>query len=342
MLRHLHEQRTSDTRQLAVVAQPFEQSVGLAFVRNGGAGIQPGGFQHRVDGRFGIAMHDAERIARLVEIAEARERELHVAHFAQRAAADDALVGQHFGGGGVRASEFCDHRGRRGSLSDTGSNACHRRMLVLVLAHARKRVVGPGLRKLLEVHVAIDARQQALGAKLGETFVDHAAGFAELGIAGVAECQYGVLKLRQLRRALGAEEFVEPARLVRRIAVAVRADDDVEQPLLGDLARLVVAGLDHARLHSQRLDRGEKLLGNLAAVAGVRSGNDGERGQRRGSGGGGGRGGLRRGGGRNLGGACLTAEQIRLEPGDARRRGGGGAGEIAGQPHQLLAVELGG
>ena len=65
------------------------------------AGIELGGLQHRVDGRFRIAMHDAERVAGLVEIAEARERELHVAHFAQRAAADDALVGQHFGGGGI-------------------------------------------------------------------------------------------------------------------------------------------------------------------------------------------------------------------------------------------------
>ena len=72
---------------------------------------------------FGIAMHDAERVAGLVEIAEARERELHVAHFAQRAAADDALVGEHFGGGGIRARELGDRGGRRGRLSGTGGNA---------------------------------------------------------------------------------------------------------------------------------------------------------------------------------------------------------------------------
>ena len=51
-------------------------------------------------------MHDAERVAGLVQIAEARERELHVAHFAQRAATDDALVGEHFGGGGIRAGQL--------------------------------------------------------------------------------------------------------------------------------------------------------------------------------------------------------------------------------------------
>ena len=51
-------------------------------------------------------------------------------------------------------------------------------------------------------------------------------------------------------RALGAEEFVQAARFVRRIAVTVRADDHVQQLFLGDLARLVVAGLDHARLHA--------------------------------------------------------------------------------------------
>ena len=264
-----------------------------------------------------------------------------MAHFAQRAAADDALVGQHFGGGGIRAREFDDGGGRRGSLSDTGGNVARRRMLFLVLAHARERVVGPGLRQLLEVHVAIDARQQALGAELGETFVDDAAGFAELGIAGVAEREHRVLQLGQLRRTLGAEEFVQPARLIRRIAIAVRADDDVQQLFFGDLARLVVAGLDHARLHAERLDRGQQLLGNLAAVAGVRSGDDGERRQRRGCGSGRRR--ERRGcrGGRKLR-ARLATEQVVLEPGNARRRGGGGAGEVPGQPHQLLAVQLGG
>ena len=55
-----------------------------------------------------------------------------------------------------------------------------RRQLVLDLAHARERVVGPGLRELFEVDVAIDARQQPLGAELGQALIDHAAGFAEL------------------------------------------------------------------------------------------------------------------------------------------------------------------
>ena len=134
--------------------------------------------------------------------------------------------------------------------------AGRRRELVLDLAHARERVVGPGLRQLFEVHVAIDARQQPLGAELREAFIDHAAGFAELGIAGVAEREHRVLQLGQLRRTLGAEEFVEPAGFIRRIAVAMRADDDVQQLLFRDLARLVVAGLDHARLHAERLHGG--------------------------------------------------------------------------------------
>ena len=96
----VHQQRTRDARELALVAQPLEQRVRLAFVRDGRAAIELGGLEHRVDGRIRIAMHDAQRVAGLVEVAEARERELHVAHFAQRAAADDALVGQHFGRGG--------------------------------------------------------------------------------------------------------------------------------------------------------------------------------------------------------------------------------------------------
>ena len=154
--------------------------------------------------------------------------------------------------------------------------------LFLDLAHARERVVGPGLRELFEVDVAVDARQQALGAELGEALVHHAAGFAELRITRIAKREHGVLQLGQLRRTLGAEEFVQPARFIRRIAVAMRADHDVQQFFLGDLARLVVAGLDHARLHAERLHRGQQLLGDLAAVAGVRGRDDGERRQRRG------------------------------------------------------------
>ena len=176
---------------------------------DGGGGIELGRLEHGVDRRLGIAMHDAERVAGLVEIAEPGERELDVAHFAQRAAADDALVGQHFGRGGIGARELGRGGRRRGSAEARGGHVAGRRVLVLVLAHARERVVGPGLRELLEVHVAIDARQQALGAEFGEALVDHAAGFAELRIAGVAEREHRVLQLGQLRRALGAQEFVK-------------------------------------------------------------------------------------------------------------------------------------
>ena len=82
--------------------------------------------------------------------------------------------------------------------------------------------------QVLASRVAIDARQQAPGAELGEPFVDDAAGLAELGVTGIAERQHRVLQLGQLRRALGTEEFVQAARLVRRIAVTVRADDHVQ------------------------------------------------------------------------------------------------------------------
>jgi hypothetical protein len=62
-------------------------------------------------------MDDAERIAGLVEIAEAGECHFDVAHFAQRAAADDALVGKDFGRRRVRAQEL---RHRRGGGHGTG------------------------------------------------------------------------------------------------------------------------------------------------------------------------------------------------------------------------------
>ena len=175
-----------------------------------------------------------------------------MANFAQRGTAHDALVGQHFGGGGLRAREFRNGRRLSGGGCERRGNTAGRLELLGVLAHARQGVVRPGRGELLEIHVAVDARQQPFGAELGKALIDHASGFAEFGIAGVTQRQHAVLQLRELRRTLGAEEFVQPARLVRRIAVTVRADDHVQQLFLGDLARLVVAGLDHARLHAER------------------------------------------------------------------------------------------
>ena len=160
-------------------------------------GIELGGSKHGLDGPLGVAMHDAERVAGLVQFAETRESELDVAHFAQRAAAHDALVREHFGRGRLGAVQFLDGRSRRGRRgANTGRRSTRGLELLGVLTHARERVVGPGLRELLEIDVAIDARQQALGAELGEPLVDHAARFAELGIAGVTQRQHRVLQLR--------------------------------------------------------------------------------------------------------------------------------------------------
>ena len=241
-------------------------------MRHRGAAVELRRLEDGVDGGIRIAMHDAQRVTRFIEVSEAGEREFHVTHFAQRLAADDALVGQHFGGGGLRAGQL-GNRGRlRGGSGEGGrrGRATGGRELVFDFTHTRQGVVGPGLRQFLEIHVAVDARQQAFGAELGQALIDHAAGFAEFRVAGVAQRQHGILQLGQLRRALGTEEFVESPRFIRRIAVAMRADDDVQQLLFRDLARLVIARLDHAGLHAERLHGGQQLLGNLAAVAGVR------------------------------------------------------------------------
>ena len=340
---HGDQQRTRDARELALIAQPLVQRVRLAVVRDRRAAIELRGLEHGFDRGIRIAMDDAERIAGFVQIAEARERKLHVPHFAQRQAADDALVREHFGRGGIRAGQF-DDGGRRRGRGHGRDDAARGLELLGDLAHARERIVRPGLRELLEIHVAVDARQQALRAELGEPLVDDAAGFAELRIARIAERQHRVLQLGELRRALGAEEFVQAARFVRRIAVAVRADDHVQQLFLRDLARLVVAGLDHARLHAQRLHRGQQLLGDLAAVVGVRGGDDGER--RRRNRGGGRCGRMRRvrghGGELRLRRTLRVCQQDLLERGNAARRRRGGAGEISGEPQQLFAVQLGG
>ncbi len=270
-------------------------------------------------------------VARLVELSEAGERELDVTNFAQRTATDNALVGQHFGDGRLGSRQFGDRRRLRGG-GQCGDDSARRLELVGMFAHARQGVVGPGRGQLLEVHVAVDTRQQPLGAELGEALVDHASGLAEFRITRIAERQHRVLQLRQLRRPLGAEEFIDAAGFVRRIAVAMRADDNVQQLFLGDFARLVVAGLHHACLHARGLHGRQQLLGNLAAVAGVRGRNDGER-----------RRGLR---GWRQRGWCRTPERcakhMALDGGDTARRGGRDAREVTTQPQQLFAIEAGG
>ena len=127
----LHQQRTRDARELALVAQPLEQRVRLAVVRDRRARASSlVAFSTASMAGSGLRCTMPSASPALYRLPEARERELHVAHFAQRAAAHDALVGQHFGGGGIRARQFDDGGGRRGGLSDTGGNARRRRQLV--------------------------------------------------------------------------------------------------------------------------------------------------------------------------------------------------------------------
>jgi hypothetical protein len=105
-------------------------------------------------------MHDAQRVTRLVQGAEAREGKFHVPNFAQGTAAHDALVGQHLGGGGLLTLELGDGGSRGGSRSGRKGLSTGRLELVCDLAHTRQRVIRPGFREFFEIHVAIDTGQQ--------------------------------------------------------------------------------------------------------------------------------------------------------------------------------------
>jgi len=121
----------------------------------------------------------------------------------------------------------------------------------------------------VEIDVAVDAIGDAARAERREAFIGNAARLAELRVARVAEREHGKAQALEARRLATEEEIEEGARAIGRVAVAVGARDEIQQPLLRELARGVVACRDGPGRDAACVERGDELLGDATAVAGV-------------------------------------------------------------------------
>ena len=118
----------------------------------------------------------------------------------------------------------------------------------------------------------------------------------------------------QSRRAPGGKEFDETARVVRRIAVALGADDDIKVSLGFQFAQRIRIGAQQAQRQAGRLDRLRQTFGLAPGVSGLAAIHDGD---------------LRRGIGRR-------ARQGFLR---GRLMAGGKPGGVAGKPVQRGGIE---
>ena len=132
----------------------------------------------------------------------------------------------------------------------------------------------------IDIDIGFAAREQAVRAELGEARVDRIADRAELRIARITEAQHRVFQLRQSRRATRGDEFDEAARIVRRIAFALRADDDVQQALGCELAQRIRIRAQQPRGNACAFGFAREMLGDALRVAGLAAVDDRQRGRR--------------------------------------------------------------
>ena len=196
-------------------------------------------------------MAHAERIAGFVLQAAAVQRQLDMAHVLVgsavlaearplEVAAADALVEQQFGREGVfvrpRAGMTRTQRGD-GRQGGRGRRRCFQQV-----ACVGQGLFAPWRGNGVDVQVGQTHGEQPAAAEFGQACIQPRRDAAEVGIAGIAQAEHGVLQFRQLRRALATQEFDQADAVVRRIAFALGADDDVEQALAAQFALRVGVG----------------------------------------------------------------------------------------------------
>jgi hypothetical protein len=127
----------------------------------------------------------------------------------------------------------------------------------------------PWLGDRVEIHIGFAARKQAFAAKFGKALVDTRSDGAELRVAAVAEAEHGKFQILDARSALAREEFDESARIIRRIAIALGADDDVQQALGFQLAQRVGIGAQQAHRESGSFRFTRQLFCDAPGIAGL-------------------------------------------------------------------------
>jgi hypothetical protein len=259
----LRDQRPRQAGEFALLAEPQAQRLGRLVHAHRCVRVEPEQVDDGVDERRGIARPQAERVAGFVVQARSFERQLDMADVPVTAAAGQALVCEDFGAEGLFARPGrCGGRPQRRDRRER----CGAPDL---FAGQLQRALGPGLGDSIDVHVRIGAIEQARGAEFGQARVERAADLAELRIAAVAEAEHAELEVLEFRRALAEHEVHKAARVVRRFAVALRADDDDEQAFGLQFADRVGIGAHQAHLQAARFRLLRELFGQALGVAGL-------------------------------------------------------------------------
>ena len=258
------EERSRQLGDFAVGLQPGGQRLRTAVVLDGGCAVEARGPQHAVDRDRGVAVHDAEGVARFVVEAAGRRGDLEMAHLARAAAAGDALAGQHLDLDRSLAARLGGGRAQRGD--DREARATD---LGELLAGERQRPLGPGAGLGLVVDVAFLQRREAPRAERSEAAVDLPPGLAEFRVTRVAERQHRERQALEPRRALADDVVDQGAGIVRRVAVAMGAGDQEQQAFAREFARREVGGADQAHGQAAGLGAAREFLGDAPTVAGL-------------------------------------------------------------------------
>ena len=128
--------------------------------------------------------------------------------------------------------------------------------------------LGPGFGGFLVVDVAIDAERESFRAKLLEPAVEPFAGLAIELVGGIAQSQHGKALALKLRCLAPLDKFEEARRRLRRIALAVSADDDQHILFLGELPHLVIGHVGHGASEPFPLRRRFQSTRQLGGIAG--------------------------------------------------------------------------
>ena len=187
-----------------------------------------------------------------------------MADVAIRAATGDALVRQQF-----RRERALARPGERGRVRTQRCDAGELRAGFQRFLRFGEQVRRPRRRHAVDVEIGIGAGDPALRAQGFEARVEPLADGAELRIAGIAQTEHGETQLRQRRRALAFDEFDQSAGVVRRVAVALGADDDGEEAFVLELAGLVGVGAQQAHRQAIGFELGGQRFGHAAGVAGL-------------------------------------------------------------------------
>jgi hypothetical protein len=310
------EERPRQPGQFPPRRQPFAQRQRLSAVPDRGFAVQAQRVEHRLDQRRRVARPHPERIAGLVVQAGVLERQLEVADVAAAARSGDALRRQDRG----RERRLARGRRRRRRLHAQRGDGGQRpgRVLRRILQRGQ-RLRPPGRGDGVDVQVGVAARQQPARAELVQARIERLAHRAEPWIARIAQAQHRVVELLQPRRAPSHEELVQPARVVRRIAVALGADHQREVALVLQFAHRIGVGAQQADRQPGLPRIGFQLRGHAPGVAGLAAVDDGQARRRDGLG-------------------------ARRRRGDGLLRGAAGSQSrgVAGQPPQPALVELAG